>query len=29
MERLYLEELPSKNCPKLYALMQRLRGVAP
>ncbi len=29
MERLYLEELPSKNCPKLYALMRRLRGVAP
>lgn len=25
MEALYLEELPSKNCPKLYALMQRLR----
>lgn len=25
MERLYVEELPSGKCPKLYALMQELR----
>jgi hypothetical protein len=28
MERLYEEERPSGQAPKLYALMQRLRGVA-